>query len=65
MSRVAELVVKIIQAKKAYYAGNPIMNDYTYDMMEMELKKLDPMHPVNFLVGYGEEYDWWISHYST
>jgi len=62
-NRIAELAVKIIKAKKAYYSGKPIMNDYQYDMIEQELKKLDEKHPVNYLVGYSEEYDWWLDHY--
>lgn len=61
--RIAELVIKIIEAKKAYYLGTPIINDYQYDRLEMELKQLDPNHPVNFLVGYCEEYQWWIDLY--
>jgi NAD-dependent DNA ligase len=58
-----ELAVKIIQAKQAYYLGNPIMSDYEYDMLESQLKKLDELHPVLFLVGFSEEYNWWIDHY--
>jgi hypothetical protein len=63
MVNIGQLVTQIIQAKKAYYSGSPIMNDYKYDMLEQELKKLDEYHPVNYLVGYSEEYDWWIKHY--
>jgi hypothetical protein len=62
-NRIAELAVDIIKAKKAYYSGRPIMSDYQYDMIEQELKKLDEKHPVNYLVGYSEEYDWWLDHY--
>jgi NAD-dependent DNA ligase len=61
--KVSNLVIKIIKAKKHYYAGNPIISDYDYDMLEASLKKIDELHPVNFLVGYSEEYDWWIKHY--
>jgi hypothetical protein len=60
---IADLAVNIILAKKAYYSGKPIMNDYKYDMMEQDLKRLDEKHPVNYLVGYSEEYDWWLTHY--
>lgn len=62
---IAYLATKIIEAKKAYYSGKPIMNDMTYDKLEQELKKLDEYHPVNYLVGYSEDYDWWIKHYRS
>lgn len=61
--KIGELATQIIEAKKAYYSGKPIMNDYKYDMMEQDLKRLDEKHPVNYLVGYSEEYDWWLTHY--
>jgi hypothetical protein len=64
-NRIAELAVDIIKAKKAYYSGKPIMSDYQYDMIEQELKKLDEKHPVNYYVGYSEEYDWWLDHYGA
>ena len=60
---IKELVCKIINAKKSYYAGSPIMSDYEYDMIEKELQEVDPEHPVTFLVGYSPEYDWWLKHY--
>ena len=60
---IANIVIQIIEAKKAYYSGKPIMNDYAYDKLEQRLKRLDEHHPVNYLVGYSEEYDWWIKHY--
>jgi hypothetical protein len=64
-NRIAELAIEIIKAKKAYYSGKPIMSDYQYDMIEQELKKLDEKHPVNYYVGYSEEYDWWLDRYGA
>lgn len=64
--KIKELVCQIIRAKKAYYQeGNPIMSDYAYDKLEDELKKLDEHHPVCYLVGYSDYYDWWLKHYGA
>lgn len=62
--RIAYLVINIINNKKAYYSGYPLISDYDYDSLEMELKKLDPYNPVNFLVGYDDSYNWWLNHYN-
>ena len=42
MSKIAELVLKLTDAKAAYYAGSPIMDDATFDALEDELRRLDP-----------------------
>lgn len=62
--QVSEMVVKIVQAKKAYYqAGKPLMSDQAYDKLENQLKELDPDHPILYAVGYDSTYDWWLKHY--
>lgn len=50
------LVETILEAKEAYYVkGSPFISDGTYDLIEIELQKIDPHHPVLQLVGYSEE----------
>lgn len=44
-------VEELIRAKKAYYAGNPIVDDREFDMMEDELRRVDPTNDYFTLVG--------------
>jgi NAD-dependent DNA ligase len=62
-SRVAVLVSQIVTAKKSYYAGTPHISDTAYDAIEDELRKIDPLHPILYAVGYDDSYDWWLTHY--
>lgn len=41
----------IRKAKKAYYAGNPIMPDKEFDRLEDHLRELDPKHPALSEIG--------------
>lgn len=62
---VPQIVTKLVQAKKAYYEdGKPIMSDYDYDKLEIALRRLDPRHPALGMVGYSEDYEWWVEHYN-
>jgi DNA ligase (NAD+) len=42
---------KILEAKKHYYEGNPIMSDDDYDLLENQLKLLDPSNRVLRMTG--------------
>lgn len=42
---------KIRAAKKAYYAGSPVMRDEEFDAMEASLRAINPNAPVLSLVG--------------
>lgn len=66
MNNVGQMVCKIVEAKRTYYRdGKPIMSDYDYDKLEIELRKIDPDHPILSMVGYDESYEWWVRHYET
>lgn len=54
-NRADELVTFLIQAKNAYYAGNPIISDTGFDQHEIELKNLDPNNPYFNIVGNTDE----------
>lgn len=45
------LAKKIVAARKAYYAGNPIMSDDEFDALERRLRKVAPDHAVLKQVG--------------
>lgn len=45
-------VALLTKAKNAYYAGNPIMDDKTYDHFENNLKELNPECGFLQKVGY-------------
>lgn len=54
------LAAKLAQANTAYRLGAPIMSDADYDQLELQLKALDPEHPLLTSVddvdtGYGVE----------
>ena len=52
MSKQIDTIAKqVAEAKEAYYNGNPIMDDATYDALEDELRKLDPSNAVLATVG--------------
>ncbi|NMC04320.1 MAG: NAD-dependent DNA ligase LigA [Candidatus Lokiarchaeota archaeon] len=46
-----DLARRIIEAKRAYYEGRPLMSDAEYDRLEQQLRAADPKHPVLSLVG--------------
>ena len=50
-SRIDYLAEQIIRHKAAYYAGQPVISDATYDAFEDELKRLAPDHPALDVVG--------------
>ena len=50
-NQIDTLTKQVAEAKEAYYNGNPVMDDATYDALEDELRKLDPSNPVLAYVG--------------
>jgi DNA ligase (NAD+) len=48
---IKELVEKLIEAKERYYQGNPIMDDFTFDNYEDQLRQLDPGNDYFKVVG--------------
>lgn len=48
-------VSNLISWKKAYYDGNPAVEDHVYDKIEGWLKEEFPEHPFLNMVGYDEE----------
>jgi DNA ligase (NAD+) len=48
---ISELAEQILNHKKLYYAGKPLISDAAYDKIEDQLKKLAPHHPVLTFVG--------------
>jgi DNA ligase (NAD+) len=46
-----ELADQILYHKKRYYDGEPVISDVEYDNLEEQLRKLNPNHPVLFVVG--------------
>ena len=51
MNRVLELENLIIKHKSLYYSGSPEISDQQYDLIEEELKAIDPNNPVLSIVG--------------
>ena len=49
--RLVELAKQILYHKDLYYRGAAIISDEQYDSLEMELRQLDPRHPVLNQVG--------------
>jgi DNA ligase (NAD+) len=49
--RISELAQLIMEHKRHYYTGSPIISDERYDQLEQELKQLDPQHPALAFVG--------------
>lgn len=49
--KIEELEKKLIEYKIAYYTGNPIASDAEYDILEDELRKLNPNSPVLKQIG--------------
>ena len=50
-ARVSELAAKIIEHKRLYYTGKPLLSDAAYDKLEDELRAQAPDHPVLAMVG--------------
>lgn len=48
---IKELETKILEAKRAYYADNPIMSDNEFDLLVEKLKALDPHNRILQLTG--------------
>lgn len=53
-ARVDELAQAVLQHKRAYYAGKPLISDAAYDALEEELRGASPHHPVLEVVGSGD-----------
>ena len=53
--KVNELANVILQHKRRYYQGRPVVSDLEYDRLEETLRLLAPRHPVLNLVGDGED----------
>ncbi len=51
MSKTTEIVAKLLDAKKKYYDGNPIISDAKFDALEDELRELDPENGYFNIVG--------------
>ena len=51
MSSVKDIVKELMAAKKAYYDGEPIMSDASFDTLEEKLRKLDPDNDYFHIVG--------------
>lgn len=51
MDRLKRLEEEIKRHKSLYYRGTPEINDFEYDKLEEELRKIDPGNPVLSLVG--------------
>lgn len=49
--KITALENDIIENKNLYYQGKPKITDEEYDLLELELKKIDPENPVLSLVG--------------
>ena len=49
--KVKELVEKLIEAKRQYYTGHSSMSDFEFDMLEDELRKIDPNNKYFSIVG--------------
>ena len=45
------LADRILEAREAYYNGEPVMSDAEFDALEDELRALDPHHPLFSQVG--------------
>lgn len=54
MNRIKELESEILKHKALYYQGRPEIPDHQYDVIEEELKKLDPENFALSLVGTEE-----------
>lgn len=48
---IENIVKELIEAKKAYYDGEPIMSDASFDTLEEKLRKLDPANDYFHIVG--------------
>ena len=51
LERIDAIQDELVLAKRAYYAGDPIMSDQEYDALEDELRLLDPDNPSLYLTG--------------
>jgi len=48
---IKRLADKILINKRRYYEGNPVISDSAYHTLEEKLRRLDPQHPVLYIVG--------------
>ena len=46
-----DLIQLYLDAKRHYYAGEPIMTDTAFDYLETQIRGLDPSNPVLEKVG--------------
>lgn len=51
---IEQIVESLIEAKEAYYSGDPIMSDAHFDALEDKLRELDPSNEYFDLVGAPE-----------
>jgi DNA ligase (NAD+) len=51
-NRIQELERLILHHKECYYQGKAEISDERYDLLEEELRSLDPSNPVLYLVGF-------------
>ncbi len=51
MSRIKDLELELLRHKSLYYSGTPEITDHEYDLLEEELKRLDPSNYVLDIVG--------------
>jgi DNA ligase (NAD+) len=51
LSRVSQLAQLLIEYRRKYYQGSPLISDEEYDRLEDELRRLDPAHSLLQEVG--------------
>jgi len=51
--KIAEIVTKLLEAKQAYYDGQPVISDEEFDGLEDTLRGLDPTNEYFSIVGAG------------
>ena len=48
---ITDLAEKILYHKRLYYKGLPEISDHQFDLLEEQLKKISPNHPLLAQVG--------------
>ncbi|MHA2307465.1 MAG: NAD-dependent DNA ligase LigA, partial [Candidatus Hodarchaeales archaeon] len=51
LSEIEKLTDQILFHKRKYYEGEPVISDAAYDILEDQLRVLDPNHPVLHIIG--------------
>jgi DNA ligase (NAD+) len=48
---IEKLADQILFHKRKYYEGEPVISDAAYDILEEQLREIDPHHPVLYIIG--------------